>query len=191
MQPFSLLFFLIISTSAFSQNSVYGDYSSYKKIDTVTKLIKEQFAVDLDGDEKLDSIFIINLKDLEGDPEDFSEITVKFGNGNVLTLKNVNGYFRDTSISISVPLLYKSTRITVLDGPVNCTSIILNGYQYPSCHNHFTIVSIMKNGSFAVNNFSLAATEIKFDSNSGSIEVSGIDHCSNEQKTFIHKPTTE
>ncbi|MHB1276854.1 MAG: hypothetical protein ACYC1Q_00480 [Bacteroidia bacterium] len=180
-----------MSTSAFSQNSIYGDYSHYKNLDTITKVLKEQFPLDLDKDGKMDTIRIENVKDFEGDPEDFSEITVKFGNGNLLTLKNVNGYFRDTSITISVPVLYRGTRITVLDGPNNCASIILNGYQYPSCHNHLLIASISQNRSFTVRDFALTVTKIYSEPNTEIVEIIGIDHCTDELKSFNHRPDTK
>ncbi|HSY61366.1 MAG TPA: hypothetical protein VK796_05790 [Cytophaga sp.] len=159
-----------------------GDFSFYKGIDTTKTIVIEQYQIDLDFDNQLDSIVLKNLNDLAGDPQIFSIVEIKLASGKEFVIHNVGGYTQDIRTKKKFLNKVKSDKIYIPD--INNTEnyLIIWDYQYPSCDAYISIFKIKNDDMNQVYNQKFYISEIDDFNNDGKMDFKGKMTCDENEK---------
>ncbi len=126
-----------------SETVYFGDYSYYKNIDTTDIVKIESHALDLNGDKIADSIVLENVKDLIGDPQLFTKMTLKLSNNKSYVVKNIQGALIPKDVGFSLPNKLKSDKLYLTQmGEDNY--IIVWDYPYSVGSNLLTVYKLSK-----------------------------------------------
>ncbi len=163
-----------------------GNFSHYKGIDTTKTFVIEQYQIDLDFDNQLDTIVLENITDLIGDPQIFTIIKIKLTSGKTFIINNVDGYTQDTRTKKNFPNRINSDKIYIPKlNNNNKTYLIIWDYQYPSCDAYVSIFKVEKDNVNQIYKKSFYISEIDDFNNDGKIDFKGTDSCSEDAKEVI------
>ncbi|MDB5257615.1 MAG: hypothetical protein JWM14_2310 [Chitinophagaceae bacterium] len=154
----------------------YGDYSFYKKLDTTATLAIDGYVIDLDGDQLKDSIILEEIKDLAGDPQLYTMMTIKLGNNKNYVIKNISGELIPYHISLPLPNKLKSDMLYIPQTGKGENYFFVWDYQYPDGTALLTVLSLDKQGVHTLYESNFYIKEISDLNGDGKPDLVGRSH---------------
>ena len=162
-----------------------GDFSQYKGIDTTNTMVIEQYQIDLDFDNKLDTIVLENVKDLIGDPQLFTIVKIKLSSGQNFVINDVAGYTQDIRTKKNFPNRINSDKIYIPEFNNIENYMIIWDYQYPSCDAYISVFKVAQGDVNQVYCKSFYLSEIDDFNKDGKIDFKGKTECDENVKESI------
>ncbi|MCR9152729.1 MAG: hypothetical protein NXI09_01350 [Bacteroidetes bacterium] len=162
-----------------------GDFSHYEGIDTTKTIVIEQHQIDLDFDNKLDTIILENVKDLIGDPQIFTIVKIKLSSGQSFVINDVAGYTLDVRTKKNFINRINSDKIYIPEFNNTENYMVIWDYQYPSCDAYISVFKIAKGDVNCVYRESFYISEIDDFNKDGKIDFKGETECDENVKESI------
>ncbi len=170
-----LVLLLFIAVSCSNQNSeveCFGSFAKYKGIDTNSTVIIDTYQIDLDFDGVEDQIVLENLKDLVGDPQLFTIVKIRMGDGKVYVFKDIGGYYLDKSVAVKYPNRIESNKLYIPSLSQRESGIFIWDFTYPDGTSNFQFLRIWK-GHAGLTSDNMIVTKIEDLNQDNIVDVEG------------------
>jgi hypothetical protein len=162
----------------------HGNFSFYSGIDTLETINIAKYEIDLDFDNKIDTIFLENLKGFVGDPQLYTILRIKLGNSNEYIFKNIGGELIDKQTSLKLSNRIQSDKLYIPNQVNEISYLFVWDYQYPDCTALLNIFTVDNAGIKQVYSDDFYAHEILDIDNNGVLEIIGKETC--EADTYFN-----
>lgn len=183
----NIIFFLsMISFSAAAQQTKFiGDFNEYPWLDTNQTVLIEKHLVDLDFDNKTDTITLEAVKELVGDPQLFHIIRIKLASGQNYVLNNVAGFTQDLKTATLLPNRINSDKLYIPTLSNVENYLIIWDYPYPSCEAFVSIFKLDQLDIQLIYDESIYLSEIGDSNQSGKLYLKGKTNCEADSTAVI------